>query len=100
MFILQICERSHLILFVSCCNAIVNRSIDMNRKTHPCGLDGRTRDHDGEIRHKNGNTRVDTLRDTYGETFAAGVRGDMHLDTLLDKTGARSLREFLKSKGR
>jgi hypothetical protein len=72
----------------------------MNRKTHPGGLDGRTRDRDGEIRHKNGNTRVDTLRNTYGETFAEGVRGDMHLNTLLDKTGAKTLRSFLKSKGR
>jgi hypothetical protein len=53
-----------------------------------------------EIRHKNGNTRVDTLRSTYGDTFAEGVRGDMHLNTLLDKSGAKSLRDFLKSKGR
>jgi hypothetical protein len=72
----------------------------MDTKTHPTGLDGRTRDRDGEIRHKNGNTRVDTLRSTYGDAFAAGVRGDMHLDTLLEKTGARSLRNFLKGKGR
>ncbi len=72
----------------------------MNRKTHPTGLDGRTRDRDGEIRHKNGNTRVDTLRNIYGGNFAAGVRGDMHLDTLLDKTGAKSLRDLVKSKGR
>jgi hypothetical protein len=71
----------------------------MSRKAHPGGLDGRTRDRDGEIRHKNGNTRVDTLRNTYGDTFAAGVRGDMHLDTLLDKTGAKSLRDLIKSKG-
>jgi hypothetical protein len=72
----------------------------MNRKTHPGSLDGRTRDRDGEIRHKNGNTRVDTLRSTYGDNFAEGVRGDMHLNTLLDKSGAKSLRDFLKSKGR
>jgi hypothetical protein len=72
----------------------------MNRRTHAGGLDGRTRDRDGEIRHKNGNTRVDTLRNTYGDTFAEGVRGDMHLNTLLDQSGAKSLRDFLKSKGR
>lgn len=72
----------------------------MNRKTHPTGLDGRTRDGDGEIRHKNGNTRVDTLRSTYGDTFASGVRGDMHLDTLLQRTGAKSLSDFLNRKGR
>jgi len=70
-----------------------------SKPRHP-GLDGRARDKDGEIRHKNGNTRVDTLRDTYGDNFAPGVRGDMHLDTLLDRTGADSLSDYLKHKGR
>ncbi len=60
------------------------------------GLDGRCRDSNGEIRHKNGATRVDTLRDTYGENFAAGFRGDMKLDTLLERTGAESLSHYLK----
>ncbi len=68
-----------------------------SKPQHP-GLDGRSRDKDGEIRHKNGNTRVDTLRETYGENFAPGVRGDMHLDTLLDRTGAKSLSELVKNK--
>jgi hypothetical protein len=36
---------------------------------------------------KNGNTRVDTLRETYGEGFAPGIRGDAHLNTLLERTG-------------
>jgi hypothetical protein len=36
------------------------------------------------------------LRETYGENFAPGVRSDMKLDTLLDRTGARSLSELLK----
>jgi hypothetical protein len=72
----------------------------MNRKTHPTGLDGRTRDRDGEIRQTNGNTRVDTLRSTYGDSFATGVRGDMHLETLLDRTGAKSLSDFLNRKER
>ena len=36
----------------------------------------------GETRHKNGNTRVDTLRRTYGDDFARGVRGDMKLENL------------------
>jgi len=60
------------------------------------GLDERYRDLDGEIRQKNGNTRVDTLRKTYGEDFAPGHRGDMKLDTLLEESGARSLSEYLK----
>jgi hypothetical protein len=60
----------------------------------PKGLDGRSRDEDGQIRAKNGATRVDTLRDTYGKDFAPGVRGDMKLDALLDRTGANSLSDF------
>jgi hypothetical protein len=48
------------------------------------------------IRHKNGSTRVDTLRETYGSNFAAGFRGDMKLDTLLDRTRAKSLSDLLK----
>jgi len=66
--------------------------------THKCrpGLDDRCRDANGEIRHKNGATRVGSLRDTYGDNFAAGVRSGMKLDTLLDRTGAKSLSELVK----
>jgi hypothetical protein len=60
------------------------------------GLDSRYRDLDGEIRQKNGNTRVDTLRKTYGDDFAQGSRGDMKLETLLENSGTRSLSEYLK----
>jgi hypothetical protein len=62
------------------------------------GLDHRNRDLNGEIRQKNGNTRVDTLRKTYGDDFAKEHRGDMRLDTLLDSSGVRSLSEYLKRK--
>ena len=62
------------------------------------GLDGRSRDQDGEIRHKNGTTQVGTLRETYGESFAAGHRSDMKLDTLLSREGAASLSQYLKKK--
>jgi hypothetical protein len=64
------------------------------------GLDDRCRDENGQIRHKNGNTRVDTLRETYGQNFASGVRGDMNLENLLDRTGAESLRQFVRDKCR
>jgi hypothetical protein len=37
----------------------------------PPGLDNRCRDNNGEIRNKNGATRVGTLRQTYGDKFAA-----------------------------
>jgi hypothetical protein len=66
----------------------------MSRKDCNTGLDDRCRDLDGRIRQKNGSTRVDTLRDVYGPDFAAGVRGDMKLDTLLDRAGADSLSKF------
>jgi hypothetical protein len=60
------------------------------------GLDGRHHDANGEIRHKNGNTRVHTLRETYGENFAKGRRGDMKLETLLERTRSNSLSDYLK----
>lgn len=41
-------------------------------------------------------TLVRTLRQTYGEDFAPGVRSDMKLDTLIERTGAQSLTELLK----
>lgn len=60
------------------------------------GLDGRHRDQNGQIRHKNGTTRVGTLREQYGEDFAAGRRSDMHLKTLLEREVADSLSQLLK----
>lgn len=60
------------------------------------GLDGRHRDADGQIRHKNGNTRVDTLREVYGDGFAKGYRGDLKLENLLDREHAASLSDYLK----
>jgi hypothetical protein len=68
----------------------------MSRKSCNDGLDNRCRDLNGEIRQKNGATRIDTLRRTYGEDFASDHRGDMKLDTLLKQTGANSLSEYLK----
>jgi len=62
------------------------------------GLDGRCRDRDGEIRRKNGNTRVETLRETYGPNFSPGIRSDAKLSTVLQRTGARSLSELLKKR--
>ena len=56
------------------------------------------RDSNGEIRHKNGATRVRTLRQTYGDGFAPGVRSDMKLDTLLDRTGGKSLSQLVKKR--
>jgi hypothetical protein len=69
----------------------------MSKNCRP-GLDQRCRDNSGEIRRKNGATRVQTLRQIYGDNFAPGVRSDMKLDTLLDRTGARSLSELTKKR--
>lgn len=60
------------------------------------GLDGRHRDVDGKIRAKNSNTLVDSLRETYGNTFAQGRRSDMKLETLLERTGFKSLTDYLR----
>ena len=64
------------------------------------GLDNRHRDEDGRISEKHGNTRVDTLRNTYGDDFASGVRGDTHLRTLLERTGSTSLSDYLRNQGK
>ncbi len=72
----------------------------MATKHFPKGLDGRMRDGDGEIRKKRGDTKVGTLRKTYGEDFAAGRRADMHLDTLLKQEGVETLDQLLKKQGR
>jgi hypothetical protein len=70
----------------------------MANSTRQPGLDGRHRDQDGRIGEKHGNTRVDTLRETYGEGFAPGTRGDTHLRTVLDRSGAQSLSELVRKR--
>jgi len=62
------------------------------------GLDNRHRDINGQTREKNGNTRIDTLREVYGENFASGIRGDAHLRTLLERTNSRSLSDYLRNR--
>ncbi len=65
-------------------------------KKHTPGLDNRHRDFNGEIRHKRGNTLIATLRKTYGGDFAPGYRSDTKLSTLLERSGSRSLSEYLE----
>ena len=64
------------------------------------GLDDRHRDENGQTREKNSNTRIDTLRDIYGPGLAAGLRGDAHLRTLLDRTCSRSLSDYLRNRNK
>jgi hypothetical protein len=67
-----------------------------HERSCPVNLDSRCQDHDGEIRRKRGDTLVGTLRETYGEDFAAGYRSDTKLDTLLDLERAASLSQLLR----
>ena len=62
-------------------------------------LNSRCKDTDGEIRRKNGSTRVGTLREVYGNDFAAGYRSDTKLSTLLERSGAASLSDLLRNRG-
>ena len=64
------------------------------------GLDDRHRDEDGRISRKHRNTLVGTLRDEYGDDFAAGYRSDAQLGTVLEEEGATSLTELLRRKRR
>jgi len=45
----------------------------------------RPRNQDGQLRDKRDDTHVGTLEKQYGRDF--GVRSDMHLGTLLERTG-------------
>lgn len=69
----------------------------MSNKHYPKGLDGRERDQNGQIREKNGNTLVGTLRQEYGPDFAKGYRSDTKLETVREATG-KSLSELVKKK--
>ena len=62
------------------------------------GLDDRSRDKGGEIRRKQGNTIVGTLRKTYGAEFASDFRSDAKLETVLRETGCDSLSEYLRKR--
>jgi len=69
------------------------------RRGRELGLDNRERGNGAQILEKRGDTRIDELRQTYGDSFAPGIRGDAHLKTLLDRTGSNSLSDYLKTTG-
>jgi hypothetical protein len=66
------------------------KDIELVSENRSSNLDGRHQNANGEIDRKHGNTLVGTLRETYGEDFAAGHRADMKLSTLLRESGADS----------
>lgn len=53
----------------------------------------RSRNENGPLRGKRGDTHIATIERRYGVDF--GVRGDMHLDTLLEKKGVDSLNDLI-----
>ena len=61
------------------------------------GLDGPHRDGNGQIERKHGNTLVRTLRQTYGDAFAPGVRSDAKLSTVLREARAELSQRSLKN---
>jgi len=68
----------------------------MTTKHFAKGLDGRMRDQNGEIRQKRSDTKVETLRKTYGDDFAKGYRSDAQLGTVLKREGVDTLDQLLK----
>jgi hypothetical protein len=68
------------------------------RKVKRSGRDNRS-ESSRQVGEKRGDIRIDTLRQTYGDSFARGIRGDAHLKTLLERTGSTSLSDYLKTGG-
>jgi hypothetical protein len=54
----------------------------------------RTRDEDGQLRQKRGDTHVGNIEREYDVDF--GVRSDMRLDTLRNQTGLTSTQELVR----
>jgi hypothetical protein len=60
------------------------------------GMKGqRSRNQDGQLRDTRDDKLVRTLEDQYERDF--GVRGDMQVGTLLDRTGMPSVKKLLES---
>ena len=55
----------------------------------------RSRNEDGELRQKRGDTHVGTIEKQYGRDF--DVRSNAHLSTLLEREGVASLNDLINS---
>jgi hypothetical protein len=55
----------------------------------------RTRDDNGRLRQKRGDTQVGNIEQEYGVDF--GVRSDMRLDTLREKTGLTAIDDLVRN---
>jgi hypothetical protein len=58
----------------------------------------RSRDENGQLRQKRGDTHVGTIEQEYGVDFS--VPSDMRLDTLLHRRRVESLSQLLEQEGR
>lgn len=56
----------------------------------------RHRDKNGEISRKHGNTRIRTLRKTYGPGFAGGCADDAKLSDVFSKLDGTSLNHLIR----
>lgn len=69
----------------------------MPKKGDAPGMNGyRSRNNDGELRQKRGDTHMGTIEQQYGRDF--GVRSDKHLDTFLQENNVSSLNDLLHGK--
>jgi hypothetical protein len=60
------------------------------------GMKGqRSRNADGQLRQKRGDTHVGTIENNYN--IDLGVRSDMHLDTYLEKNKIESLNDLINN---
>jgi hypothetical protein len=59
------------------------------------GDENRSRDNDGEVRRKRGDTHIGTIENEYGRDF--GVRSDMELGNFLERNNLNSLHDLIKS---
>lgn len=60
------------------------------------GMKGyRSRNEDGHLRKTRSDKHVETLENQYGVDF--GVRGNMHVGTLLEKAGIASVNDLIHS---
>ena len=55
----------------------------------------RSRNEDGELRQKRGETHIGAIEKQYGRDF--DVRSDMHLSKLLEQEGVASLNDLINS---
>lgn len=55
----------------------------------------RSRNQDGRLRDTRDDKHIATLERQYNRDF--GVRGDMHVDTLLQQTGMSSVKQLIQS---